>query len=197
MTTAQTSPAPTDPLAGDLQTVHVVNPRTANGFHQTRGRVVAPGLAITASADTDQPHPNRYRLTHLPTGLALGTPHCGVHIHAAVQVAVGSGIGWTAGKDTVTAAAQQIGLAQQLRPLLCRRWCDGDGPKPPSWGVSCTTCGWQSDEDRDGPLDADDARRLADDHMCEPDVHLEPPNTDKAALAEPWGGPGAGREFLP
>lgn len=49
-----------------------------------------------------------------------------------------------------------------------------------SWRVRCDTCDWEWEDDFDeGPLDAKQAKRLADGHECEPDVLVMSPAGDR------------------
>lgn len=144
------------------------------------GRVVAPGLAITPVVD-EKPHRSRYRLTHVPSGLAVGAGQCAAHIAEAVERATGFGIDWTADKALVVEAVKAAGVPNVLGVApFCRGHCVGDGPQPPSWSVRCHTCDWWWDEEEDeGPLDAKAAKSMARDHECEPEVQIAPPDSER------------------
>lgn len=59
-----------------------------------------------------------------------------------------------------------------------------EAPKP-SWRVGCHTCDWVwEDEYNEGPLDPEQAKRMADDHECEPEVWVGPPTGDERYA--PW-----------
>lgn len=68
-----------------------------------------------------------------------------------------------------------------LNDVVCPK-CAGTGPQPdaePSWRVRCNTCDWEwEDEWDEGPLSAEQAKRMADDHECEPSVEIGPPGNN-------------------
>lgn len=181
MNNTQTATEPVNPLAGDLTTVQVAPSRSGDQRIEVQGIVIAPGLAITPHLDNGGKKPNRYRLTHMPSGLAAGTNHCGVHVQQAAKAAIDAGIDWTVDKDAVVATIKaQDGLIGVLFNLRCRDWCAGDGPEPPSWSVRCSTCDWQYDPEDDfdeGPLTFEDASRIGRDHECEPFIEISSPDS--------------------
>jgi hypothetical protein len=55
-----------------------------------------------------------------------------------------------------------------------------DKPASPSWRVRCNTCYWEwEDEFDEGPLSPKDAKSMAHDHECEPEVEIAPPSGEK------------------
>jgi hypothetical protein len=55
-------------------------------------------------------------------------------------------------------------------------------PKTPEtgWRVGCHTCDWVwQDEYNEGPLAPKEAKGMANDHECEPDVWIAPPSGDR------------------
>lgn len=168
--------APINPLAGDLEPIRVYS-TVSKSLVDTEGKVVTPGLAISSANDSV---PARFNLTHLGSGLAAVHRRCGQHILDAAQLAVESGIDWTIpDKNTITAAIKPTTFAVDLRERtgwMCDDHCVGDGPKPPAWSVSCSTCHWVSEDD-DSPLSVADAKRMADDHECEPEMSIRNPAT--------------------
>jgi hypothetical protein len=50
---------------------------------------------------------------------------------------------------------------------------------PQGWRVRCNTCDWEYEDDDDGPLSPAEARQMAYDHECEPEVRLAPPSGDR------------------
>jgi hypothetical protein len=176
--------APVNPLVGELQTVQTYT--TKDGLTDTQGKVVTRGLAITVWRACDDSKPLRYALTHLATGLAAITKRCGKHIEDAAAAAAAVDIDWTIpDKDDIAAAVKESGFIGSLNKeigWLCDDHCVGDGPKPPLWEVSCSTCGWVSDVD-DGPYTAAEAKRMAADHECEPEMSIRPPGGN---WTDPW-----------
>jgi hypothetical protein len=169
-------PVVVDPLTGELSPVRVHS--TKNGWTDTNGKIVVPGLAITRSADSSV----RYSITHLGSGLDAVSRRCGQHILDAAELAAESGIDWTVtGKEEIATAVTASTFVADLRGRigwLCADHCAGDGPKPPQWEVSCSTCGWVSEDD-DGLFTAADAKRVADDHDCEPEMSIKDPATGR------------------
>jgi hypothetical protein len=143
-------------------------------------RIVAPGLAIALDPES-KTHRPRYLLVHTPSSLHLGFTRCGHHVQEVAQIAVEMGIDWTADKAAVIEGLKVDGRINLLRTgTWCRSHCDGDGPEPKSWGMRCTTCDYQwEDEYDEGPLDAKQAKRTAGDHECEPEVQIFDPTTNK------------------
>jgi hypothetical protein len=145
------------------------------------GLTVAPGLAVTPSHDHNgDPINNRYVLTHILSGLAVATGRCVDHVYEVLALAVASGIDWTVGKDALTAEVLRP-LGQQLISTANCMYerCPSDPPLPPSWSVRCNTCDWEwEDEYDEGLPDAKAAKRLADDHECEPSVEIKAPGSD-------------------
>jgi hypothetical protein len=179
---SETTAAAVNPLAGDLTTIKVADSRASDERREVQGLIVAPGLGITPHRDNDGEKPNRYCLTHIPSGLAAGTNHCGMHVQQAAKTAIAADIDWTADKTTVVAEIKAAeGLIDALFHLRCTDWCEGDGPQPPSYSVRCSTCDWQYDPDEDdydeGPLTFEDARRMGRDHECEPFIEISVPDT--------------------
>lgn len=181
MEISETAAERVDPLTGDLITVKVSSRKADSGFREIPGKVVVPGLAITAN-EGDGKKPARYSLTHVPSGLAAGRSHCGLHAQEVAAAAVDAGIDWTVGKDAVVAAIKaKDGLTDALFKRGCSDWCKGDGPKPPSYNVRCNTCDWEWDDDEydEGPLSREDAERMGMDHECEPWIEIKSPVTGK------------------
>lgn len=79
----------------------------------------------------------------------------------------------------------QTGKPMQVR--ICPG-CAGDenAPAEPSWRVGCRSCDWEyyDEDDSDGPLAEKDARQMARDHECEPDVWVKPPLTEREVSEE-------------
>lgn len=163
------------------ETISVSDPEGART--EVQGLAVAPGLAITQSTRTDRARHRgpRYVLTHIPSGLAVGPPRCADHIQQITQAAVTTGIDWTTDRAAVVEAVKAAGVTNILgTPPSCRNHCTGDGPEPKSWGMRCTTCGYEwEDEYDEGPIDAKQAKELARDHECEPHVEILPPDSDQ------------------
>lgn len=163
------------PLTGDLTRITY---RHRNATVEADGKLIAPGLILVPHADyTKRP---RYVLLHAPSGKSLGAVCCAAHIGPVGEFAAGLPIDWTADSGTVSAgikAGDMDAWAANVR--CCPDWCEsGDGPAPPSWGVSCDTCFWSwEDEYDEGPLDAKEAKQVAQDHKCEPRVTIKNPDT--------------------
>jgi hypothetical protein len=184
MTTTITTPV--NPLTGDLTTIRLKSARSEGGFRDVEGLNVAPGLAITPSLDNNGKTPDRYSLSHVTSGLAASGQRCGVHIQETAQIAIKSGVNWLLDQELVIAAIKkQADLATQLMGGGCRDWCEGDGPKPPSWLIQCKTCDWTYDEfESEGPVATEaDARYIADNHECEPWLEIQAPGTDVWRMA--------------
>ena len=78
-----------------------------------------------------------------------------------------------------------------LSSFVCP-WCAGTTDRPDEdtgWTVGCHTCFWEWEDWYDeGPLTEKDARRIGDDHECEPDVYVNPPKRpEEPAPAEITG----------
>ena len=184
MDSTQTATSPVNPLTGGLASVKVSSRRDESGFREVQGLVVAPGLAITPHSDNGGgKKPDRYLLTHIPSGLSAGTTFCGVHVQQAAKAAAESGVDWTVDKTAVVDAIKASdGLIPALFHVRCADWCDGDGPKPASWNVRCSTCDWEYDPEDDideGPLTYEEARRMGRDHECEPFIEISAPDTSE------------------
>jgi hypothetical protein len=171
----QTTATRIDPLADDTVPVTVMH---GGETTEVPGRIVAPGLAITRSAEFKEHRP-RYNLTHIPSGLTIGITRCGAHIEPTASLAAELGVDWTADKDVVIEALMAEGRIGRLRTgAQCRRHCDGDGPEPKSWEVCCHTCHWEWEDD-EGPLDVKQAKEMARDHECQPEVQILPPDSSR------------------
>lgn len=178
MRTSETATEPVNPLTGDLTTIAVAKKAATGETTDVQGRLVAPGLAITPSLSTPANKPSRFKLTHVPTGLMVGRPWCGTHVQEIAEVAVAADVDWTAGQDQTVAAIKAVdGLSKQFS-YWCDDWCEGDGPLPPVWLVRCNTCDWELD-DHEGALTAEEAKRAAADHQCEPEIEIRHPETGK------------------
>jgi hypothetical protein len=60
--------------------------------------------------------------------------------------------------------------------VICPRCAGTTNEPPPSWRVGCHTCDWEHEDEYDeGPLDEKAAKRVADDHECEPSPWVKPP----------------------
>jgi len=148
------------------------------------GRVIAPGLAITASLGGN----NRYVITHTPSGLAVMNDRCAEHIDAIAALITAHPIDWTRSDPHV------VGKDPEVRRVVsdangkvgwCRGRCNPSTPPAPTWSVRCNTCDWEwEDEDGEGPLDAKAAKEMARDHECEPEVELCPPGDDAKWVPE-------------
>jgi hypothetical protein len=67
-------------------------------------------------------------------------------------------------------------IEQLAAVTKCRGRCKGDPPEEDSWGARCTTCDWVwEDEYDEGPLNAEQAKQVVRDHVCEPQVEILPP----------------------
>lgn len=179
MGNTQTATEPINPLAGQLQIVAVHDSKSATGAREVEGAPVAPGLAITPS-QSERHRNGRYCVTHLPSGLIVGRPCCGQHVQDVAAIAVRSGIDWNLEKNPLIEALRAVdGLMDQLA-YRCSEWCVGDGPEPPSYGVHCHTCDWEwEDEYDEGPLTREQARQMAGNHECQPEVLIQSPVTGK------------------
>jgi hypothetical protein len=182
--------APINPLTGDLTTVTVSDTRTGTGKAQVQGRLVAPGLALTPERKSNPKHPDRYAVTHIPTGLAVIPGACGVHALENGEAAAAVGIDWTiTDQKAMVDAIRTAGVMQQLMAHwhTCNgRWCTvGDGPEPKSWSFRCLTCRseWDEYQDDDWPLSYEEARAEAEAHSCEPEMELQSAETGE------WGHP--------
>lgn len=131
-TNPSTGPAvpagPVDPMTGDLTPVTV---RWGGLPLALDGRLVAPGLAITASPTNKAAglRGPRYDLVHVGSGRYVVSHRCGAHIRDAADVAVGTGLDWTAPADEVTVAVRALDLSRLVRAAIgvCRPWyCVGD-----------------------------------------------------------------------
>lgn len=174
---------PVNPLTGDLIPVRVYGKNT---WTDAEGKLVTPGLAITRTADSDGPA--RFNLTHLGTGRAATLRRCGKHILDAAQLATEIGIDWTiTDMDEITAAVKATSFAEDVKQRIgwmCDTHCVGDGPKPLVWSVSCSTCHWYSGDDGEEPFTAAEAKEVADEHRCEPEMSIRHPVTGK--WHDPW-----------
>jgi hypothetical protein len=179
--TSATASAPVNPLIGDLAVISVYDREAENHSVEAPGRIIAPALAITASTRSNAKTPTRYQLVHVPSGVRASSLQCGLHIEDVANMAVQASIDWSADKSDVEAAIKAVaGLPKALMGGGCPTWCDGDGPKAPSYEVCCTTCDWESgDESDEGPLSLEDAKRAAFDHECEPRIQIKSPVTGK------------------
>lgn len=154
------------------------------------GELVAPGLAITPAlrpnADTHQPEPrpNRWTMTHTPTGRSFGLSRCRTHIEQAAQLAAEAPVDWTtpdmhAVADAVKATTLLLDIRAAMRNPCPDRKPDCSQPDPPTWRVRCKTCTWEwGEDDEEGVLDAKEAKQVAQDHDCEPWVQISPPDGD-------------------
>ncbi len=153
------------------------------------GATIAPGLIVTAAyrhagyGQDKVPIPRRYTISHAPSGLSIPTgPHCATHLREAVNALPASGIDWTQDKDTLLADKGR--LAELVIPP--RRLCDnvhyGCPGDPDPWHIRCNTCDWEYDPEDgdlgDVPTTAAEARRIANDHECEPWIEIRKPGTD-------------------
>jgi hypothetical protein len=149
------------------------------------GLTVAPGLAVTPAFRWGrnsqlEPIPHRYSITYVPSGLKIPTgTHCATHVRQAVAALVNTGVDWTRDRDALLADKDRFAeVAFSLRNLCPndRYGCPGD-PEP--WLIRCATCDWEYDpdfeHDDDIPADAKAAKRIADDHECEPWVEIQAP----------------------
>ena len=70
---------------------------------------------------------------------------------------------------------------KEINDVVCPA-CAGNAEPPekkPTWRVGCRTCDWEwEDEYDEGALTAKDAKHMANDHECEPDVWIAPPSGD-------------------
>lgn len=161
--------------------------RTTEPALSVEGEQIVPGLAITPALkhndayDGSEINPNRWALTHVPSGRTVVSGRCRLHIDQAAAVAGAAAIDWTIPDPKAMAAA--IVAAKAMPDIAavigrgCPKWkTDCSEPDPPSWSVRCKTCDWVSEEDEDdGPIDGKRARYLADNHECEPWVEICPP----------------------
>lgn len=175
---------PVNPLTGELTAMTVVRRSRPLETEEVQGRVVKPGLAITAAReDMDRAGRLRFNLTHIPTGLGVAMRMCGKHVQVAADLAAASVVDWTeADSKAMANAVKATDLLDLLRPVApCPGgYCEGDGPEPPSYEVRCNTCDWEwFDEYDEGPLSREDAARMADDHECDPEVEIKSPITGK------------------
>lgn len=89
-----------------------------------------------------------------------------------------------------------------LDDVVCPRCAGQEEPDPPSWNIECSTCFWNylDDEDELPPLvNIDEAEAEAREHVCQPWMRLQAPNTDTwvdlflpenmAKLREQWKRP--------
>jgi hypothetical protein len=173
----QTTATRIDPLADGTVPVTVTHGGEST---EVPGRIVAPGLAITRVAESKEHRP-RYSLTHVPSGLTIGITRCGAHIEPVARLAAELGVDWAADKGVVIEALMAEGRIGRLRTgAQCRGHCDGDGPEPKSWGACCHTCHWEwEDEHDEGPLDAKQAKEVARDHECRPEVQICAPDSTR------------------
>jgi hypothetical protein len=150
---------------------------------EVEGRVIAPGLAITPSVQD-----NRYALTHIPSGLAFLTDRCSAHIDRVAEMAASlsaeHGIDWTQDDKSLTGQPETrkklfvVADAIQSEFGFCRGRACGQEDAP-TWRVRCNTCDWEWDDEYDeGPLNAKEAKRMARDHECEPDIEIQAPDSD-------------------
>lgn len=140
---------------------------------EVEGLLITPGLAVTPSLDT----PNRFSLTHIPSGRYVIPSQCAEHVEEAAQMAKGAGIDWTRDKEAIVADP----TVRELVPTLVNRcWgrCNPSTPQPPPWRVQCHTCGWVWEDEEDEGCDAKEAKQLALEHECEPEVTIAPSDGD-------------------
>jgi hypothetical protein len=79
-----------------------------------------------------------------------------------------------------------------LNDVVCPRCADtAKPPNPePTWSVRCNTCDWEwEDEYGEGPLGAKEAKRMADDHECDPEMEIQSPD---GGWHKPWSVNGDG-----
>lgn len=145
------------------------------------GATVAPGIAITVAHRnaTGDPIPRRYRITHIPSGLNIPTgTHCATHARQAADSLIATGADWAQDKEALLADKDRFVSVAFANRGLCdndRYGCPGD---PDPWQIRCNTCDWEydpEDEWGDIPIDAKAAKRIADDHECEPWVEIRSP----------------------
>lgn len=190
MSTTQPDTTPVNPLAGATDTFTVVDHQRTkkDGRVDVPGRLVAPGLAITASlVPKSKPElPDRFCLTHVGTGLSVVATVCAVHIQQTAEVAAAAGIDWTiTGNSEMGAAILVSGKAEEIlaaRRACDARWCKvGDGPEPLSAAAACDTCDWETDgtDEDQWPLTREEATELALDHECPREVKVQAPGSEK------------------
>ncbi len=142
---------------------------------QVEGELIAPGLAITPMPDRVE---ERFSITHMPSGRSAIQDRCAKHIEDAAALLLLADVDWTvpvaelvaqqAVKDLIASTSKALGH--------CRRFC-GTGP---SWQVRCHTCDWEYEPElEDGPLDAKNAKWIADEHRCDPEVQIAAPDSTK------------------
>lgn len=156
----------------------VMRKQDGTTIREVEGQIVAPGIALAQVAQ----EPNRYSLVHLASGLSFVWNRCGRHAAIAAElVRKATDVDWTVPVGEVM-TDQAKDLHKQIRNAIgwaCDRRCDVD-PDAVSWEVRCSTCDWEWDgEDDEGPLDAEEAKRLARDHECEPYVEIKGPGMDR------------------
>lgn len=107
--------------------------------------------------------------------------NCPAHTRSSLDVA--RALGWRVWDgESVTGKSLTVRICPQ-----CAGGHAGDEKPPPagSWRVGCDTCDWEwEDEYDEGPLTEKDARRLADDHECEPSTWVKPPMTPEELARE-------------
>jgi hypothetical protein len=85
------------------------------------GELIAPGLAITPAVIDGVTVPDRYALTHVPSGQRI-TPWratCRTHLQQARRIAIESGVAWDANADTVRADPRAHGAYRKIFATGC------------------------------------------------------------------------------
>lgn len=157
-----------------------VTRKTRNGdtVSGVEGRLVRPGLAVAPRLSD----PQRFDLTHIQSGLAFLSNRCERHMAAALKL-IGETTDWSRTGLSLASDPALKDLQNHVQGEIgyrCDRRCDLD-PDAVSWEVRCSTCDWQWDDEDDyeGPLDAEEAKRLARDHECESYVEIKGPGLDR------------------
>jgi hypothetical protein len=161
-----------------IVTIHPWLRSDRRGDVQVEGFPVAPGLAIVPSLN----EPDRFSLTHVPSGRAVIQGKCLEHIETVMRSVRDFPIDWTRAPEELVADEAVKDAARSLNDEagFCYGRCNPSTPPQPSWRVYCRTCHWEwEDEFGEGPLDAETAKKMARDHDCQPEVQIGPPDSDR------------------
>ena len=112
------------------------------------------------------------------TRVLIACKHCAASTRSSMDVARAEGWRFFQGKSVT---------GKDLDDTVCPACAgtandDDSAAATKSWRVTCSTCDWSTEDDRDDDgeiLDAKAAKSMADFHECEKQVQIAPPSGDK------------------
>lgn len=103
----------------------------------------------------------------------LQCKHCPTKTHSTEDVA--RHIGWRIWRGTTIGGKD----AEDVVCPVCAGNAEPPEKEAPGWRVRCNTCDWEREDEYDeGPLTPKEAKYMARDHECEPQVEIAPPTGD-------------------